>query len=316
MKEIDIVVTMDCERPVSDTHPSASGPPNLEKAALWTQAYADIAGRYGFPVTFFVHPEVSVAQAGLFQELEAKGHCLGLHIHAWRFDDRYTCEFGGLSENEARAMLGEASALWQQAFGERPRYFRQGTLSANDSLFRVLSDLGFRGGSVSLPGRVFPDKHAVWAGAPLDPHRGNATFRLLPGYLDFANMPITVDTAQLNTRDGRQFYWDLRPDFDGLDYRAHARNVVAQIQERAPAVPCINMLTHNDYDFADSESRVAKNFVAVLDAITDACRDAGVTAVGATLADITEKVLARPVESAEFDPTGGRVFLDLDDRPG
>ena len=313
MNEVDIVVTMDCERPVSDTHPDASGPPNLQKAALWTQAYADIAGRYGFPVTFFVHPEVAVAQADLFQALQSKGHCLGLHIHAWRFDDRFTCEFGGLSEIEARAMLGEASALWQQAFGARPQYFRQGTLSANDSLFRILADMGFRGASVPLPGRVFPDKHAVWAGAPLDPHRGNGVFRLLAGDLDFANMLITVDTAQLNERDGRQFFWDLRPDFDGLDYHAH--NVVAQLRARAPAVPCINMLTHNDYDFADPDSRVAKNFIAVLDVITDACWEAGVTAVGATLADITDKVLARPVETAEFDPSGGRVFLDLDDRP-
>lgn len=249
MKEVNIVVTMDCERPVSETHPSASGPPDLEKAELWTRAYADIAGRYGFPVTFFVHPEVATAQASMFREMEAKGHCLGLHLHAWRFDNRFACEFVGLSENEARAMLGEASVLWQKAFGVQPRYFRPGTLSENDSLFRVLSDMGFCGGSVSLPGRVFPDKHAVWSGAPFDPHRGNATFRLLSGDLDFANMPITVDTTALNTRDGRQFYWDLRPNFKGLDYRAHARNVVAQLQARAPAVPCINMLTHNDHDF-------------------------------------------------------------------
>ena len=75
------------------------------------------------------------------------------------------------------------------------------------------------------------------------------------------------------------------------------------------------MLTHNDYDFADSGSRVARNLVAVLDAITGACREAGLTAVGATLADITGKVLARPVELAEFEPSGGRVFLGLDDRP-
>ena len=140
-------------------------------------------------------------------------------------------------------------------------------------------------------------------------------FRLLVGDLDFANTPITVDTSELNTRNGRQFYWDLRPDFEGLDYRKHAKNVVAQLQARAPAIPCINMLTHNDYDFADSGSRVARNLVAVLDAITGACREAGLTAVGATLADITGKVLARPVELAEFEPSGGRVFLGLDDRP-
>ena len=39
------------------------------------------------------------------------GHCLGLHIHVWRFDDRCLCEFGGFSEDELRTMLGETSAL-------------------------------------------------------------------------------------------------------------------------------------------------------------------------------------------------------------
>ena len=103
-------------------------------------------------------------------------------------------------------MLSRAIEMWREAFNVPPRYFRQGTLSANDSLFRVLADLGFRGGSVSLPGRVFPDKHAVWVGAPLDPHRGHPDFRLLEGPLEFANMPISVDTSQLNEKDGQQFY--------------------------------------------------------------------------------------------------------------
>jgi peptidoglycan/xylan/chitin deacetylase (PgdA/CDA1 family) len=315
MSEIHIVVTMDCERPTSDTHAAASGPPNLEKAEIWTRAYAEIAAEFGFPVTYFVHPEVAVAQADLFRELEAVGHCLGLHLHAWRFDARFQCEFGGLNEAQSRTMLAEASQMWRQAFGTDPLYFRQGTLSANDSLFRALADLGFRGGSVSLPGRVFPDKHAVWAGAPLDPHRGHAIFRLLEGDLAFANMPISVDTSELHHRDGRQFYWDLRPDFDGLDYTAMARNIVAQLQERSPAVPCINMLTHNDHDFADPEGRVCRNFRNVLTEFTAACNEAGITPVGATLANICDRVLAEPVKSAEFDPSGGRVFLDVDDRP-
>ena len=34
MSKIQIVVTMDCERPTSDTHAAASGPPNLEKAEI------------------------------------------------------------------------------------------------------------------------------------------------------------------------------------------------------------------------------------------------------------------------------------------
>ena len=212
-------------------------------------------------------------------------------------------------------MLSRAIEMWREAFNVPPQYSRQGTLSASDSRFWVLADLGFRGGSVSLPGRVFPDKHAVWAGAPLDPHRGHPDFRLLEGPLEFANMPISVDTSQLNEKDGRQFYWDLRPDFDGLDYLQMARNIVAQLRERDPAIPCINMLTHNDYDFADPESRVGRNYRDVLAAIKAACDEANIKAVGATLGEIVDEVLSEPYVAPEFDKSGGRVFLNVDDRP-
>ena len=57
MKDIYVVVTMDCERPITETHPSASGPPDYEEAKVWTHAYAELAGEHGFPVTFFIHPE-------------------------------------------------------------------------------------------------------------------------------------------------------------------------------------------------------------------------------------------------------------------
>ncbi len=44
-------------------------------------------------------------------------------------------------------------------------------------------------------------------------------------------------------------FWDPRPDFDGIDYCKLARNVVAQLKDRAPAVSCVNMLTHRVHSF-------------------------------------------------------------------
>ncbi len=61
MKEICVVITMDNERPTSETHELASGPPDYEVAEVWTRAYVDITAEYGFPVTFFIHPEVAMA---------------------------------------------------------------------------------------------------------------------------------------------------------------------------------------------------------------------------------------------------------------
>jgi hypothetical protein len=92
------------------------------------------------------------------------------------------------------------------------------------------------------------------------------------------------------------------------------RNVVEQIKQRKPAVPCINLLTHNDNDFTDPENRVHRNFRTVLDEIVAACRSADLQPVGATLEQVCDLVLAQPIVEKAFDPSGGRVIFDTDDR--
>jgi len=315
LPDLHVVVTMDVEVPTSQSHGSASGPPDAESGGQWSKAFANVAGSFGLPVTYFVHPEVVLEQGSLYKHLEDAGHCLGLHLHAWRFDARYRCEFGGLNERQARQMLSEANDIWRTVFGARPLYFRPGTMSANDAIFRVLSDLGFRGGSLSLPGRVFPDKHAVWMGAPLDPHRAHPDFRLVEGPLDFANMPVSVDTSKLIAKGGRHFHYDLRPDFTDIDHVAIVRRIVGQIVERDPLVPCINLLTHNDHDFSDQASTVTCNLLATLKAIERASAEYGLSCRGSTLADICDAVVAHPPKESTFDPSGGRVIFDEDDRP-
>lgn len=315
MPDLHIVMTMDVEVPISQSHDSASGPPDAASGGRWAQAYAELAVPYGLPVTYFVHPEVVQEQGDLYGALEAEGHCLGLHLHAWRFDARYRCEFGGLSESQANQMLTDAMEIWRDVFGKPPMYFRPGTMSANDSVFRTLSGLGFRGGSLSLPGRVFPDKHAVWMGAPLDPHRGHPDFRLIEGLLEFVNMPVSVDTSDFVAKGERHFYYDLRPDFTHIDHAGLVRRIVGQIAARDPMVPCINLLTHNDHDFSDRSAPITKNLITTLDAIVETAAAQGFTCRGSTLADICDLVLAQPVREAAFDPSGGRVLFDEDDRP-
>jgi len=310
MKDIYVVVTMDCERPTSETHARASGPPDYAAAEVWTRAYAETAAQYGFPVTFFLHPEVALAQTDLFLELEGQGACLGLHVHPWRFTDgRYGAELGGLPEAEGRAVLSEAVALWRHAFGRRPLYFRPGAMSANDSTYRILTDLGFRGGAVSMPGRVFPDIHAIWAGAAPDPHRAHRFFRQLEGDLEFANMPSSVDFSTLLEKNGRWFHWDLRPDFD-LDHHTVAARIVSQVLARDPAVPVVNMVTHNDHDFADASDPTCSGYHSVLSGIVDACTAAGLRAVGTTLEEVCYLVLAQPPVSQELNVASGKVMFD------
>jgi hypothetical protein len=304
MKKLHILITMDVEPPLpAGTRPEgASGPRDIAESTRAIEGYVARAAAHGFPVTMMVHPEVTHLQADLLRRLEAEaGACLGLHLHPWKFSDgRWRAHFGGLDATQQCAILSEAVAMWQAGIGRRPAYFRPGTFSANDFTFGVLDALGLRGGSVSIPGRVFPDLNAVWAGCVPDPHRGHRCFRQLAGDLGFVNIPLSVDLSSVERRGERQFCWDLRPDWLQADYARIASNIVGQVLARDPAVPVVHVVTHNDNDFSDPADRVCRNFVTVLDAIGAACAAHGVEAAGATFADVCALVEAADAGRAGF----------------
>ncbi|MFC1798460.1 hypothetical protein ACFLZL_01475 [Thermodesulfobacteriota bacterium] len=302
MKKIYVVITMDCERPRTETRESATGPQNWDESHEFIIAYVKHAQGYDYPVSFFLHPEVAIAHSDLLLKLEKEGCFIdGLHIHPWKFGDgKYKAHFGGMDRTEQIAIISEASAIYQSGLKRRPKYFRPGTFSANDYTISVLEDLGFRGGSLSVPGRVYLDINAVWTGCPVDPHRTNRIFRMVEGDMNFANMPLTCDLSNLEEINGRFFYRDLRPDYQDANYHKIASNIVDQLLQRNPAVPVINMVTHNDNNYTDPENRVCKNFVTVLNEITNACRKAGVKPVGTTFDKICDLVLEMPYKAKDF----------------
>ena len=319
MKEIRIVVTMDCEPTTATNDVSASGPGDWVLGERAVRGYWEIAQAQGYPVTFFVHPETAVAQAPMFNELAGKGACLGLHMHPWKYSlwkhagKRFMAHYGGLPETEQRELLEEACRIWRDAMGFPPLYFRPGTFSANDAIFKVLAECGFRGGSCSAPGRVLPEFRAIWTGTEPDPHRANAEFRQAHGDLDFAEMPLSADfSALLQGRAGRRMHADLRPDTDweaqyGVSYKTIARNIVAQVVERNAAVPVINLMTHNHYDYRDGSAAATRRLHVIFRELGAACAAAGMQAVGATLADVADAVLAMPAVTEPF-VSEGTVF--------
>lgn len=312
MREISVVISMDCEPSTATSHPKAAGPRDWAMGERAVLGYAEIAKRYGFPCTFFVHPETILAQADMFRALEREGHCVGLHVHPWKYSywryggERYRAHFGDLSEADATALLAEASALFHQAMGRPPPYFRPGTFSANDSSFRVLAALGFRGGSVSAPERVYRETRSVWSGCEPDPHRANATFRQIAGGLPFGNMPLSADLSQILTApNGRRMPADFRPDTDwpgqyGVSYRSIAENILAQVIRRAPAVPVLNAISHNMFEYRDPADAVCQRFRVMLDELAGACERAGVKPVGTTVADIAERAVRVSPPEEEF----------------
>ncbi|HEY4252844.1 MAG TPA: polysaccharide deacetylase family protein [Roseomonas sp.] len=312
MQDISVVITMDCEPSTATSHPKATGPRDWAMGERAVTGYAEIAQSYGLPCTFFVHPETITAQADMFRSLEAEGHCVGLHMHPWKYSysrydgKRFRCHFGDLTEAEATALLSEAATLFREAMGRHPLWFRPGTFSANDSSFGVLAALGFRGGSISAPERVFRATRSVWTGCEPDPHRPNATFRQLAGDLEFGNMPLSADVSQvLTASNGRRMPADFRPDTDwkgqyGITYRSIADNIVAQVKERAPAVPVLNAISHNMFEYRDAADPFTQRFKDMLDQMFAACERAGLRPVGTTLADVAERAIGVVPAEEEF----------------
>jgi hypothetical protein len=328
VQEINVVLTMDCEPTTATSHPAATGPASWSAGEDAVRGYVGIAAQYGLPVTLFVHPEAAVAQAAMLRELERSGVCLGLHMHPWKYSlwrhggRKYLAHYGGLSAGEQSELLAESAAIWAEAIGHRPDYFRPGTFSANDAIFQVLETQGFRGGSCTAPGRLIPEMQAIWTAGQPDPHRTSAIFRQALGALNFANMPLSADFSRLLAGPaGRSMYADFRPDVDwpgqyDVSYRTIATNVVAQVRARAPRVPVLNTITHNHYAYRNSADPVYRRVRTMLDEMLGACQAAGLRVVGATLKDVADAVLALPpvrepfvCEGAIFDLAAGRAEL-------
>ena len=181
-KDFYVVLTMDCETALFECSPlaiklSGSGPSDYEEGERSIRGYFETAADYGYPVTFFAHPEVAVAQSGLLLELQREGACLGMHLHPYKLrGNRYHRDLGAYRADQQLELISEATQAWSDAIGQYPGFFRGGVFSANDDTFAVLVELGFLGGSVSCPGRVLPSAFSVWSGAELYPHRAHLGF--------------------------------------------------------------------------------------------------------------------------------------------
>lgn len=97
-------------------------------------------------------------------------------------------------------MIESAADRFYDAIGSRPRSFRSGAFSASDATFQVLYELGFRQGSLSIPGRDLPRDAVAWIGAEPDPHYVNPADRLHAGTLPFLEVPVTSDPERLYRR--------------------------------------------------------------------------------------------------------------------
>ncbi|PJR09838.1 hypothetical protein [Sinorhizobium meliloti] len=302
MKELLVVVTMDCEPPNRAALPGVTGPEDWEKSAAYIETYCAIAGSFDFPVSLFLHPEVAAHHSSLLEGLERTGtNISGLHLHPWKYDPENSLTHVGHMEYDLQMkIIARAMTEWTQGLGRQPQYFRPGTFSANDFTAPIMRALGFIGGSISVPGRIFPDLGAVWEGCPPDPHLLHNAQRVYPGSLPLPNMPLTVDFSKTLRRNGRQWHPDFRPDQIYEDMDGSIRAVLGQIRDRNPTVPVFNTITHNDNDYTDPANPVRRNLEAVLGTVKRLAPEYGFVASGGTIKDVCDRVLDLNIPSPAF----------------
>ena len=297
-QDVFILFTMDVER--STTAAGVSGPRSDAEGARSIEGYRDALDAFGYRGTYFVHPEVAEVQTDLFLRLRDEGAALGLHLHTTKFRDAPTpVELGGLTAGEQRAILGRAARQFGDALGFRPELFRPGCFSANDATYGVLTELGFTGGSVCVPGRVWPDRFCVWAGAYPYARLAHAAFRQLPGDLPFVEVPLSVDMTRPLIRHpvGFLHYPDLRPggvytkaQQDGRDHRTLLGNILRRMAEDDPPVKTLVVDIHNDRDFTSPDSEAARHLRALLEGIEPEAAAAGLRPRGSTMAEVAPRV--------------------------
>ena len=295
---VNVIFTMDCEPTLFECSPlaielSGSGPATHEEGERSIRGYVEAAGREGYPVTLFAHPEVAVAQPGLLHELQAAGACLGMHLHPYKFDTvRYPRDLGSFTPDQQAELIAAASNVWSDALGQHPRFFRGGVFSANDATFGVLLELGFEGGSLSCPGRTLPEAMAIWAGAELYPHRANLSFRHIEGDSDFVEVPISVDTTRPMEKGDRRepgFEWPYVPS-RLYDHRAVVRNVIARSIDDGTAFPTYVTNTHQDQDYSDPEHPSSVKLQTIFRSLRESASEQGIGLSGTTIADMCDRV--------------------------
>jgi len=193
---------MDCEPVGSKT--AKLSPATWEQSARAIEGFCDRLAVMSYPVTLFVSAACAEQHGPLLEDLAARNIELGLYVHPPTLDggrnSRFPRHLGNYSDKDQRALIESATERFYDVLGSRPRSFRSGAFSASDATFQVLYELGFRQGSLSIPGRDLPRDAVNWIGAECDPHYMNPADRLRSGTLPFLELPVTSDPDRFYRR--------------------------------------------------------------------------------------------------------------------
>ena len=192
---LHIVFTMNCQPAATRSAPE--GPKSWEQSIRSIDGFSTRLINAGFPVTLFLAPRCLEEHGPFVEELAERGVELGLYFQPRTLYGRgYNRCLGHYARDAQRDIVTLSMGAFQDVVGERPLSCRSDWFSANDDTFSVVSELGFRQGSVSNPGRTVAQHAARWSGAESDAHYADRSSRLQAGDLPFLELPVTADSTQ------------------------------------------------------------------------------------------------------------------------
>jgi hypothetical protein len=272
-----ILFTMNCE-PVIGTPGKQKGPAGhpqtWEQSARSIEGFCDLLQSMGYPATLFLSAACAEEQAPLLEELAERKIELGLYVHPPTLEGsrkpRFSRHLGNYNAADQRALIESATDRFYDAIGSRPHSFRAGAFSASDATFQVLYELGFRQGSLSIPGRNLPRDAISWNGAEPRPHYVNPSDRLHSGSLPFLELPVTSDPERFYVRG---LSYELCIENSSVEdwHRPLIENTLERLEAEQAPFRTLCLFTHSGlayYRNDDQHSITVERLLEYLDTLT------------------------------------------------
>ena len=262
---LHILFTMDCEPVASKS--AKQNPKTWEQSARAIEGFCDLLSGMGYPATLFVSAVCAEEHSPLLEELAERNIELGLYVHPPTLEGsrnpRYPRHLGNYTATEQRALIESATERFYDAIGSRPHSFRSGGFSASDATFQVLYELGFRQGSLSIPGRDLPRDAVSWNGAETVPHYVDPADRLRAGALPFLELPVTSDPDRLYRRG---FPYELCIENSSVDewHRPLIERTLEQLEAEQAPFRTLCLFTHNGLAYYRADDKHSMTIAQLL----------------------------------------------------
>ena len=298
MRKLHFATKIDCE----STQPAIQDGGLGRRSSL---GFADVLEAAGCKATYYCIPSEAAANRDVYEDLQRRGHGIGLHVHA--ADLGYEEFLGIYGPDDQRDILRRSTDRFEQSMGFRPGGVCLGYGSCTDHTRPILVELGLNHGMTQVPGRILPECASVAAGAPLDPYYAHRWNRVLCGDLDFVEIPNTADPD--SRMWGGKHPQDLRVEL--VDAKNHYYTILKAVQRQlASNTPLVTIVgcTHNIFDYDDPKDFRRRTLEGIIAHVKRIAEQHELELIG-----MTEQEVADAYRAAVPLPAGGGA-LTLDRR--